>query len=158
MRRTALEHLAMTNMKSKSKRIWACLIGMYVILFVTYYVLNESYKHLIWLRDLAQGCVKAQNSSPTCMSKAKKRCKGLWKDWRRRNEMQGESGIWTIDRRDRRRWGRQKFFFSALYGGIEEKLAVKDAWGKCVCKAQISLVLWSEEKRICVQETMAKGA
>ncbi|CAM6086043.1 unnamed protein product [Calypogeia fissa] len=64
---TKLDYLAMTNIKPKSQRIWAFLIGMYVVSFVTYYVLYKTYKHVIELRSEAQMATKAPPEQFACL-------------------------------------------------------------------------------------------
>uniref|UniRef100_A0A2N9G9G5 CSC1/OSCA1-like 7TM region domain-containing protein n=1 Tax=Fagus sylvatica TaxID=28930 RepID=A0A2N9G9G5_FAGSY len=45
-----LEKLSMGNVKSKSPRLWAFLLALYWVSFVTYYLLWKAYKHVSGLR------------------------------------------------------------------------------------------------------------
>jgi hypothetical protein len=64
---TKLDKLAMTNIQNKSQRIWAYLIGMYVVSLVTFYVLNQTYRHVIKIRSEAQADVKAAPEQFVCL-------------------------------------------------------------------------------------------
>ncbi|GLT59149.1 hypothetical protein SLA2020_319850 [Shorea laevis] len=48
-----LEKLSMANVKEKSPRLWAFLIAIYWVSFVTYYLLWKAYKHVAELRAKA---------------------------------------------------------------------------------------------------------
>ncbi|CAL9088525.1 unnamed protein product [Musa textilis] len=45
-----LDKLAMGNVQEKSPRLWAFLLGVYWVSFVTYYVLWKAYKHVLNMR------------------------------------------------------------------------------------------------------------
>jgi len=48
---TGFDNLGMSNIKPSSPRIWAFLIGIFWVSFVTYYVLWASYKRVVELRN-----------------------------------------------------------------------------------------------------------
>ncbi|TVU41184.1 hypothetical protein EJB05_14683 [Eragrostis curvula] len=49
-----IERLALGNVQDKSKRLWAFLLSVYWVSFVTYFVLWKSYKHVSNLRAAAR--------------------------------------------------------------------------------------------------------
>ncbi|KAL2607537.1 hypothetical protein R1flu_026110 [Riccia fluitans] len=64
---TSLDDIAMGNIQNKSSRLWAFLIGGYWLSFVTYYILRQTYKHVIELRAKDQSNVRAKPEQFTCL-------------------------------------------------------------------------------------------
>lgn len=54
------DNLGMGNVEAKSSKIWAYLLGMFWVSFVTYYVLWKSYRRVVYMRDRAQGAANAR--------------------------------------------------------------------------------------------------
>ena len=51
----------------KSSKIWAFLIGMFWVSFVTYYVLWKSYQRVVYMRDRAQASAHARPQQYTVL-------------------------------------------------------------------------------------------
>ncbi|KAG6546299.1 hypothetical protein Mapa_012340 [Marchantia paleacea] len=64
---TGLDDIAMGNIQEKSQRLWAFLIGGYWLSFVTYYILRQTYKHVIELRAKDQSDIRAKPEQFTCL-------------------------------------------------------------------------------------------
>lgn len=64
---TKLDNISMANIQEKSSRIWAFFIGVYWLSFVCYWVLRETYKHVVALRAGAQGDTKAKPEQFSCL-------------------------------------------------------------------------------------------
>nr|CAD1819626.1 unnamed protein product [Ananas comosus var. bracteatus] len=57
---TSIDKLAMGNVKNGSQRLWAFLLGVYWVSFVTYYILWRTYKHVSNLRAAAKSSPDAK--------------------------------------------------------------------------------------------------
>ncbi|CAM6020246.1 unnamed protein product [Sphagnum balticum] len=62
-----IDNLAIGNVEPGSSKLWAFLIGIYWVSFVTYYVLVKNYKHMIDLRTSEQAHEKACPQQFSCL-------------------------------------------------------------------------------------------
>ncbi|XP_073005301.1 CSC1-like protein ERD4 isoform X1 [Typha latifolia] len=57
---TSIDKLSMANVEEKSTRLWAFMLGVYWVSFVTYYILWRAYKHVLNLRAATKSTLAAK--------------------------------------------------------------------------------------------------
>lgn len=64
---SGFDNLSMGNLEPGSRKIWAFLLGVFWVSFVTYYVLWKSYRRIVYMRDRAQASGYARPQQYTAL-------------------------------------------------------------------------------------------